>query len=266
MIWLHVREPVSAWTHFAGMVLALPTTWMMWRFSRGDALKRLALLVFGVSLAFCYGASWLYHSAPPEVPEWMSTARMIDHVGIYLLIAGTVTPIGLIALRGRWRIGLVGGMWALALMGISLRLVAEQPLGVLTLIYLFMGWMGCTAYLELARRLTHARVRPIWLGGLLYSAGAIINGVPWPGWHSAIFGPHEVFHLLVMAGSAAHCYFMWAVLLPYQRSREASGWGWQPRWANRSSTRGAASPPVDNLVLQRDEAGVCLLPQLANPQ
>jgi len=216
MSWLDLREPVSAWTHFFGMVLALPATWFLLRLARGDVLKQRALFVFGLCFGFCYAGSGLFHSVPAAYPQLVQVSRTIDHVGIYLLIAGTVTPIGLIALRGGWRVGLVGGIWALALAGITLRLTTDVPIKVATLLYLFMGWVGCSAYAELARRLTHAGVRPIWLGGLIYSAGAIVNGVPWPGWEGYLFGPHEVFHLFVLGGTAAHYYFMCAVLVPYK--------------------------------------------------
>lgn len=143
----------------------------------------------------------------------------MDHVGIFLLIAGTVTPIGLVVLDGRGRLALVGGIWLLAFVGISLRLHAYPSMEAMTALYLFMGWIGCLAYWELARRLTHSGVRLLWIGGLFYSVGAILNGlhhpVLVPGWFEA----HELFHLLVMAGSACHFVFIQRVVMRYPRRR-----------------------------------------------
>jgi hemolysin III len=213
MTWLHVREPVSAWTHFAWMVLAIPATWALWRLNRGCALKRIGGVVFGLTLGLCYASSWLFHSVPPALAGPFAT---LDHIGITLFIAGTVTPIALVVLEGRWRWGLLAGIWALALGGAALRLTMHPSIVQLTGYYLFMGWVGLLMYFELARRLSHAAVRPIWIGGLCYSVGAIINGLHWPVLAPGVFGSHEVFHLFVMAGSACHYWFMLSTLVPYQ--------------------------------------------------
>jgi hemolysin III len=213
MSWLLLREPVSALTHFAWMVLAIPATWALWRLSRPDGRKRVGLLVYGGGLIVCFAASGLYHSVPARIA---APFRTLDHVGICLLIAGTVTPIALVVLRGWWRIGLLSAIWAFALAGITLRLTTRLPLGVLTAFYLVMGWLGCATYFELLKHLSPAKVRLIVWGGVFYSIGAIINTVDWPSLAPPLFGPHELFHLFVMTGSAFHYYFMLVAILPYQ--------------------------------------------------
>jgi hemolysin III len=220
MNWLTFREPVSAWTHFAWMVLAIPASWVLWRLARGNALKQIGVVVFGFTLAFCYAGSWLFHSVPAALVRPFHT---MDHIGIYLLIAGTVTPIGLIVLRGWWRAGLLGGIWTFALVGIVLRLTTRLPINVVTVVYLVMGWIGCATYFELARNLTHARLRGLWIGGLLYSIGAMINRFGWPVLAPGVFGAHEMFHLFVMAGSAAHYWFMLTAVLPFEALPAAVG-------------------------------------------
>jgi hemolysin III len=214
MAWLIGREPVSAWTHGLWLVLSLPGSWCLWRLSRGDRVKQAGLLVFGIGLALCYGGSCLYHAVPPRLSE---ACNVLDHIGIYTLIAGTATPIALVVLRGWWRAGLLTTIWLLALVGIVVRLSTELPLPVRTGFYLLMGWVGCITYAELVRHLSHAKVRPIWLGGLFYSAGAVINLLHWPVLVPGAFGAHDLFHLFVMAGSLCHYYFMLAVVVPYQR-------------------------------------------------
>src|SRR5438552_14290 len=138
MDWLDFREPFSAWSHAAWMLLSLPATVVLLRLTRGDRLKQLGLAVFGLSLIACFGGSALYHSVrlPQEGIEWFAT---LDYVGVHLLIAGTVTPLALTVLRGRWRWLVLATAWLLAAGGIGLRL-AGVPLSrpVSTGLYLAM--------------------------------------------------------------------------------------------------------------------------------
>jgi len=212
---VYIREPVNSLTHFAGMLAAIPATLFLLRLCRGDRVKFAGMAVYGFSLIACFAGSGLFHAVPPAYEE---EASLFDHIGIYLLIAGTVTPIGLIVLRGGWRLLLVGGIWVLAATGIGLRLFCEPPLEVRTGLYLVMGWIGCALYFKLTRRLSHAKVTPMWLGGILYSVGAAVNLAAFPPWFCArFFTPHELFHVLVLAAAACHYYFMLAVLVPFRR-------------------------------------------------
>ena len=242
MSWLHFRDPVSAWTHFAWMVLALPATWVLWWLGRGSLLKRTGSLIFGFTLVFCYAGSWLFHSVPDDLSRPFNT---IDHIGIYLLIAGTVTPIGLVLLSGRWRLALLSGIWALAAAGILARLLVHPTIVQLTIFYLFMGWVGSLAYLELARRVPRAALRPLWIGGLCYTVGAVLNGLHWPVLVPGVFESHEVFHLFVMAGSGWHYYFMLSAVLPYQALAVEAAVSPQSRFdATRTPTPASSAPGV----------------------
>jgi hemolysin III len=211
---LHLfREPASALTHCLWLVLSIPATWVLCHLARRSALKRAGMLIFGTTLTLCYAGSFLFHSVPPALARPFNT---LDHIGIYLLIAGTVTPIALIVLDGWWRMGLLSGIWALAAAGITLRLTTPLSIQVMTIFYIVMGWVGCAMYFELVRRLSHALVLPLLIGGVLYTVGAVLNSLHWPVIVPDVFGPHEVFHLFVMAGSACHFYFMLSAVLPYQ--------------------------------------------------
>lgn len=201
------------------MLLAIPAAWPLWRRAGRDLDKRIGVVVYCVSLVVCYGGSGLYHSVPGHL---VAACQTLDHIGIFLLIAGTVTPIGLVVLDGRRREALLGGIWLLAAVGIGLRLLTNVPIGVLTVLYLIMGWVGCLTYFELARRLTHAGVRPLWVGGLLYSIGAIINVLGWPVLLPGVFGSHELFHLFVMAGSGCHYLFILRRVLAYEATPSPS--------------------------------------------
>ena len=218
MFALYIREPVNAWTHLAAMFAAIPAAAFLLRLAWGDRVKFYSMLVYGLSLVLCFAGSGFYHAVSKPYED---SFALFDHIGIFLLIAGTVTPIGAVVLHGRLRILLLGGIWLMAAVGIGTRILfSEPPLSVRTTFYLVMGWIGCTMYFNLVRRLSHAKVAPMWLGGLFYSIGAAIN-LTWktfpPEFSRLLFGPHELFHVFVMAGAATHYYFMVAVLIPYRR-------------------------------------------------
>src|SRR5437764_6686634 len=107
---LDLREPVSTWSHCAGLLLALPGTLLLWRRSAGDSTKRLSLLIYGLSLAFCYAASTLYHGVRLPADRVAAFARL-DSVGIFTLIAGSYTALAWNLMRGRWRRWTLAGVW-----------------------------------------------------------------------------------------------------------------------------------------------------------
>jgi hemolysin III len=217
MEWLHFREPVSAWTHGIGFVLALPASVLLWQAGRGDRVKQFSFLVFGLSLAACYAGSLLYHAVrlPPELIRWFATA---DSIGIYLLIAGSITPFAVVALQGPWQWGTVVTTWMLAGCGCALCLLFSHVPGVVsTSIYLGMGWgiLACRSQFEQSPKPIDLRLA--FLGGVLYSAGAMFNLLHWPVLWPGVFAAHELFHLFVMAGSLAHFWFMLTVVAPLER-------------------------------------------------
>jgi hemolysin III len=217
MDWLCFREPVSAWTHATWLLLALPVTLMLYRAGRGDRLKQFGLVVFGLTLIACYGGSTLFHAVrvPAKELDWFDA---LDAVGIYLLIAGTTTPVALVVLSGAWRRWTLTAAWAMAGGGVLLRFtLGEPPPLVSTGWYLAMGWGVALCYFVLARALSHRVLLPLLVGGLFYSVGAVINRVRWPDPVPGAVGPHEVFHLFVMAGSLSHVRFMLRAVAPFER-------------------------------------------------
>jgi hemolysin III len=218
--WLCFREPVSAWTHAAWMLLGLPATLVLFRAAGGDRLKQRALAVFGFTLVTCYGGSTLFHGVqvPPEDLAWFDA---LDAVGIYLLIAGTTTPVAAVLLSGAWRWGTLTAAWSLAGAGMLLRLTLGEPPPLLsTAWYLAMGWGIALCYIGLARVLPHRALWPLPAGGLLYSVGAVLNRVHWPVPVPGVVEAHEVFHVLVMAGSVVHFWFMLRVVAPFERAAD----------------------------------------------
>jgi hemolysin III len=218
MDWLHFREPVSAWSHAVGLALALPGVLLLLRRSTGSRVKQLGFGVFGFGLAACYAGSTLFHSVDgsPLVLEWYDN---LDHMGIYLLIAGSITPVALIVLTSYWRFGMLAVAWAFAAGGIAAQLaVGNPPLLVATALYMLMGWCVITCYFELARALSPRAMRYALLGGALYTAGALLNVAHWPVLVAGIVGPHEVFHVFVLGGSLTHFWFLLTVVAPFERA------------------------------------------------
>jgi hemolysin III len=189
--------------HEAGFYLALVLgTPLILTAEPGRA--RFAASVFVACLAGCFGASALYHR-----PTWSPGKRVwlarLDHAGIYLLIAGTYTPIGLIVLEGAWRPWVLAIVWSGATAAIFLKLFwVRVPKWVSAVIALTLGWVGIVAIPELLK-LPVMGVSLLLLGGAFYSVGAVIYALKRPSPVPHVFGYHELFHVLTLA--AAACQF-----------------------------------------------------------
>jgi hemolysin III len=251
---LGLREPVSAVSHGFGMLLALPLTWTLWRRSaaqlsrakkskaidcRQDAAyergKTAALVIYGLSLAVCFGNSALYHAICLGGDE-LNRFRRLDHVGIYLLIAGTYTPATWALFRRSVRWATLLTVWSIAgVCSARVWIGGVLPTWMSTSIYLAMGWGVLLCYRELARGISHRTLLPLPLGGAFYSAGALINLSGWPALHPGVFGAHELFHFFVIAGSACHARFMLSVVIPARQPAS---------WDDRVSTTGASTLTV----------------------
>ncbi len=211
----HLREPISAGSHCTGLLLALPGTMLLWRRSAGDSAKRLSLLVYGLTLAFCYSASTLFHGVRLPAAQIAAFARL-DGVGIFALIAGSYTPMAWCLMRGRWRrwtLAIVWGVAATATVMIAAGRHFSPALS--TGVYLGMGWGAVACYGEIAQVVSHRALLPIVVGGLSYSVGAVLNLLHWPVVVPGIFGAHELFHLFVLVGSLAHYRFILGVVVPF---------------------------------------------------
>jgi hemolysin III len=168
------------------------------------ARASVAAAVYAVSVAALFGVSALYHRV-----TWTGSARRrmrrLDHAMIFLLIAGTYTPVGLLVLKGTLASVVLAVVWGGALAGIVLEVAwAGAPRWLGGVVYLALGWVAVVAMPQLFARLGVAGGLLIVAGGLVYSAGAAVYARRRPDPVPAIFGYHEVFHLLVIVGVAAH--------------------------------------------------------------
>jgi hemolysin III len=167
---------------------------------------RVAAAVFACSVTACFGASALYHRVTwaPSVRRWM---RRADHAGVYLLIAGTYTPVALLVLDGAWGRVILVVVWAGALAAILLKFMwVDAPKWVAAAVGLTLGWVAVVALPQLVDRLQLSALTLLIAGGLLYSAGAIVYARRKPDPLPAVFGYHEVFHALTIA--AATCQYV----------------------------------------------------------
>ncbi|WP_010238416.1 PAQR family membrane homeostasis protein TrhA [Clostridium arbusti] len=205
------REPVSGLTHLFGVAISIVGLIVLVDYAlRLNNLWHIsAFVVFGVSLILLYSASTVYHltSASKKV---IKVLRRIDHSMIYVLIAGSYTPICLIALRGRIGFTILAVIWALAIFGIIVKnFWFTAPRWLSTFFYIFMGWLVIVAIFPLARVFTTSAIMWLVLGGISYTVGGLIYGFQLPKMKNRYFGSHEIFHIFVLVGSFCH---YWLVL------------------------------------------------------
>jgi len=214
------REPISTWTHFSWLLLSIPGTWLLWRRSRGDHQKQACFLIYGLSLALCLASSALFHGVRASA-AWIEGFNRLDHIAIYVLIAGTYTPITWFLMKGwpKWAVLIVAWSFAAA-GGVWISTQGILPPRLSTALYLTMGWGALYCYVEMARFLSHRTLFPLILGGLLYSIGALLNVLHWPVVAPGAFEAHELFHVFVMGGSLAHFWFMLVNVVPIDRVGE----------------------------------------------
>lgn len=212
-----LREPVNSLTHLAGAVLALLGSVVLVVLAWPDVWKTVAFTVYGTSLVLLYTASTLLH-ALPAAEKTLRRLRVFDHAAIFLLIAGSYTPITLVTLRADhplWAWGLFSLAWVLALSGVLFKLAwIGAPRWLSTSLYLGMGWLAVVGIVPLIEALQAPGLLWLALGGLFYSVGAIIYGARRPDPIPGVFGYHEIWHLFVLAGSASHYLLMLLHVLP----------------------------------------------------
>lgn len=212
---LQLHEPVSCLTHGLGAMAAVPgTVWLARHVGRGDRSRAWAASLYGATLVACLFASALYHGATVDDQTRDHLCR-VDHCGIFLLIAGTYTPILTHVVVGApWRRGLLV-VWLAAGVGGGVVLVnGLLPPWLATLIYLVLGWGAVALYRHLRRTRSAAEVSLLMEGGLYYSVGALVNLAHWPNPWPGVVGSHEVFHVLVLAGALSHFVFQFRLLGP----------------------------------------------------
>jgi len=208
-------RPWSAYTHGLGAVLAVlgAAVLLAQSASMGKWLLFGLFAVYGASMICLYSASTLYHCLNVSVPGRLAL-RKYDHCSIYLLIAGSYTPLCLTALRDAGGVPLLIAVWTLAAAGIVLTIAKLNiPRWLTSAIYLFMGWLAAFAIVPIYHALPAEGFFWLLAGGILYTVGGVLYAVKWPGRSNPRFGCHEIFHVFILLGSAAHFIMMERVVL-----------------------------------------------------
>jgi hemolysin III len=165
-------------------------------------VARISAFVFAASVAVMLGVSALYHRVvwPPGPRRWI---RRLDHAAIFLLIAGTYTPFGLVALDGAWRVTVLAIAWTGAFAAIALKVTwIDAPRWVAAVLAVALGWVGIIALPQILDSVGAAPLTLIAIGGAFYTAGAVIYALKRPDPVPSVFGYHELFHALVVAAAA----------------------------------------------------------------
>lgn len=209
-----IREPGSALTHFIAMMLAVfAAVPLLLKAGLTSGMRSFtAMAIFMTSMILLYAASATYHSVNVSGNR-LKFFRKLDHMMIFVLIAGSYTPVCLIILGRNVGYPLLALVWGIALVGMVINLCwITCPKWVSSIIYIAMGWVCVLVFGQLLDSLSTAAF--LWLlgGGLLYTIGGIIYALKLPIFNAKYkcFGSHEVFHLFVMAGSVCHFVFMFA--------------------------------------------------------
>lgn len=207
-------DPVSGFTHLLGMFLSIAALVLLAYFAVHEATSWhiVSFAIFGASLILLYMASALYHLLPVS-EKWKKILQNIDHMMIYILIAGTYTPICLVPLRGGWGWSIFGVIWGCAALGVAGHTFYRAPRWLSTLIYVMMGWLVIIAFWPLVQNVPARGIAWLIAGGVFYSIGALIYALRWPLRNAKWFGFHEIFHLFVMAGSVSHFWMMFKYIL-----------------------------------------------------
>lgn len=208
-----IREPGSAITHFIGMMFAVfASIPLLVKAGLTQNISDVnAMAVFMASMMLLYGASTIYHSL--VVPDRiLRIFRKLDHMMIFVLIAGSYTPVCMIVLGGRVGYAMLAAVWTIAAVGMLVKaLWINCPKWFSSVIYIAMGWVCVFAFGQLFENLELAGFLWLLAGGIIYTVGGIIYALKLPLFNSkhTNFGSHEIFHLFVMAGSVCHFVFMY---------------------------------------------------------
>ena len=210
-----VKDPVSGFSHLLGAIASIVglVFLIIWAAKYGEgAWDVVSFTIFGVSMFLLYVCSANYHLF--NVGEKATRVlRKLDHIMIYILIAGTYTPICLGPLRGGWGWSIFGVVWGIALLGVFLTIFyLKAPRWITTGLYLAMGWLVVIATYPMIVTFSQAgMLYSLWwllAGGLLYTMGAIIYALKWPPLKNKYFGFHEIFHIFILLGSFCLYWFI----------------------------------------------------------
>ena len=210
---LKIKDPGSAITHFIGCIMAIiaAAPLLIKAAREPGSIYMIAMSIFILSMILLYAASTIYHTLDIS-PKVNKILRKLDHMMIFILIAGTYTPVCLIVLGDRTGWNLLALVWGIAAAGILIKaLWITCPKWFSSLLYIAMGWVCILAISRIVQALPREAFLWLLAGGLIYTLGGIIYALKLPLFNARHknFGSHEIFHLFVMGGSFCHYMMMY---------------------------------------------------------
>lgn len=214
---IKIKDPVSGLSHLLGALLSVTGTVILiyLGFKEHSPASIVAFFIFGFSMIFLYSSSAIYHLFGHS-PEEVDVFRKIDHAMIYILIAGTYTPVCLIPLWGPWGISSLVLIWILGALGVSTvffkKFWTNVPRSAATVLYVVMGWLSLILLYPLSQKVPMAFIGWLLIGGIFYTIGAYIYSKKKPNLFNQ-FGFHEIFHILTLLGTLAHFWGIYKYLI-----------------------------------------------------
>lgn len=213
----HIKDPGSAITHFIGMLMAIfaVVPLLIKAAHEPSRIYIISITVYAISLILLYAASTTYHTFDRS-DKVNTILKKIDHMMIFILIAGSYTPICLLVLGGKTGVILLSVVWGIAIVGILIKAFwVFCPKWVSSVLYIGMGWTCVLAFTQILNSMSPAAFGWLLAGGIIYTIGGIIYALKLPIFNNRhkYFGSHEIFHIFVMLGSACHFILMYAFIL-----------------------------------------------------
>lgn len=212
----HIKDPGSAITHFIGMLMAIfaAIPLLIQAAKEPNRIYLISLSIYAISMILLYAASTSYHTFDIS-PKINTILKKFDHMMIFVLIAGSYTPICLLVLEPKVGLPLLALVWGIALVGILVKAFwVYCPKWFSSVLYIGMGWTCVLAFSQILNSLSRAQFGWLLAGGIVYTIGGIIYALKLPIFNSRHqnFGSHEIFHLFVMGGSACHFVVMYLLV------------------------------------------------------
>lgn len=206
------KELTSALTHLGGAVFGIIGTALLIYNSRNSnsAVTIAAFLIFGISMVLLYSTSTIYHFIDKSRQRAKLIMRKLDHIMIFVFVAGSYTPVCLLVLSNSIGYRLLAIVWSITLIGVVIKLCwITAPNWVSSVLYISMGWMAVSVLSPLVNSMHSAGMFWLMAGGIFYTIGGVIYGLKRPNISKNYFGFHELFHIFVLAGSLCHYVMMY---------------------------------------------------------
>lgn len=206
------KEITSALTHLGGAILGLLALGLLLNaaIKAGSLLALISFLIFGLSMIFLYSTSCIYHFIDSSKKKAKLIMRKLDHIMIFVLIAGTYTPVCLLVLNKDLGYKLLALVWSITIIGAFIKIFwINAPRWISAGLYLGMGWLSVLVFMPLVESMAPGGIFWLVAGGLLYTVGGVIYGLKKPNIDKPWFGFHELFHLFVLAGTFCHFMMMY---------------------------------------------------------